>query len=82
MELARIFKGGLVGAWKRDEANYNFASFERYILFADLKRSLYRDGVRPGQPAPDFELPKAFGGSLQLSDLRGKPVVLHFGSYT
>jgi cytochrome oxidase Cu insertion factor (SCO1/SenC/PrrC family) len=82
MELPGSVRSGLQKAWVHDEANYNFTSFERYILFADLKRSIYRDGVRPGQSAPDFELPKAFGGSLQLSELRGKPVVLHFGSYT
>ena len=31
-----------------------------------------------GQPAPDFDLPRAGGGSLRLSELRGKPVVLYF----
>ncbi|WP_163272031.1 peroxiredoxin [Chelativorans alearense] len=28
--------------------------------------------------APDFELPRDGGGSLRLSELRGKPVVLYF----
>lgn len=31
-----------------------------------------------GQTAPDFELPRSGGGSLRLSSLRGKPVVLYF----
>ncbi len=31
-----------------------------------------------GDTAPDFDLPRAGGGSLRLSDLRGKPVVLYF----
>ena len=35
--------------------------------------------VRPivaGDPAPDFELPSLTGGSVRLSDYRGKKVVL------
>lgn len=31
-----------------------------------------------GQVAPDFELPRAGGGSLGLASLRGRPVVLYF----
>lgn len=31
-----------------------------------------------GAPAPDFTLPTDGGGSVTLSDLRGKPVVLYF----
>ncbi len=31
-----------------------------------------------GKPAPDFTLPTDGGGSVTLSDLRGKPVVLYF----
>lgn len=31
-----------------------------------------------GTIAPDFELPRDGGGSLRLSSLRGKPVVLYF----
>ncbi|MCZ4092779.1 peroxiredoxin [Sinorhizobium psoraleae] len=32
----------------------------------------------PGDVAPDFELPRDGGGSISLSSLRGKPVVLFF----
>ncbi|MDK1386605.1 peroxiredoxin [Sinorhizobium sp. 8-89] len=32
----------------------------------------------PGDVAPDFELPRGGGGSISLSSLRGKPVVLFF----
>ncbi len=39
---------------------------------ADLNR------VVAGMVAPDFELPSASGGSLRLSSLRGKNVVLVF----
>jgi peroxiredoxin Q/BCP len=31
-----------------------------------------------GQIAPQFDLPRDGGGSISLSDLRGKPVVLYF----
>jgi Peroxiredoxin len=32
----------------------------------------------PGSFAPDFELPKDGGGTVRLSNLRGRPVVLYF----
>jgi peroxiredoxin Q/BCP len=35
------------------------------------------DSPAPGQPAPDFALPRDGGGTVRLSDLRGKPVVLY-----
>jgi thioredoxin-dependent peroxiredoxin len=34
--------------------------------------------VEEGAQAPDFELPSDDGGTVRLSDLRGKPVVLYF----
>lgn len=34
--------------------------------------------LAPGDKAPDFTLPTADGGSLTLSDLRGKSVVVYF----
>ena len=34
--------------------------------------------VKPGDKAPDFTLPTDGGGSVSLSKLRGKPVVLYF----
>jgi hypothetical protein len=39
--------------------------------------------IQPGEMAPDFALPTLdHQSSVQLSSLRGKPVVLVFGSYT
>ena len=39
--------------------------------------------LQPGDPAPDFALPTLDRASaVRLSDLRGRPVVLVFGSYT
>jgi peroxiredoxin Q/BCP len=34
--------------------------------------------VEPGQPAPDFALPSDTGETVQLHDLRGRPVVVYF----
>ena len=34
--------------------------------------------VREGDPAPDFELESDDGGTVRLSELRGKRVVLYF----
>jgi thioredoxin-dependent peroxiredoxin len=34
--------------------------------------------VEEGSPAPDFELEGDEGGTIRLSELRGKPVVLYF----
>jgi hypothetical protein len=42
-----------------------------------------QDRLKPGDPAPDFTLPDLAGKhEVTLSALRGKPVVLIFGSYT
>ena len=39
--------------------------------------------LQPGDPAPDFRLPTIdHSQQVRLSELRGKPVVLVFGSYT
>jgi AhpC/TSA family len=39
--------------------------------------------LRVGEEAPDFTLPRSDkSGDVRLSALRGKPVVLVFGSYT
>lgn len=34
--------------------------------------------LRVGQPAPEFTLPSAAGGSVSLSDFTGRPVLLYF----
>ena len=56
----------------------NFRHFRARHMVAELLRT----GLPPGVEAPDFELPSTDGARVRLSGLRGKPVVLHFVSYT
>ena len=62
--------------------DYNFKHFRTKHYLADVRGTVAGRGIAPGEIAPDFELPRADQGSLRLSDLRGKPVLLHFGSRT
>lgn len=62
--------------------DYNFEHFRTKNLLNDFKRTGTERGIQPGEVAPDFELPRVGGGSLRLSDRRGTPVLLHFGSST
>jgi len=89
--MARMSKaddGGAAGrfatlAKREDPQEYNFEHFRTKHLIDDARRTFETSGVRPGEMAPDFMLPRAGGGTLRLSDLRGvSPVLLHFGSYT
>ena len=62
--------------------DYNFAHFRPRHVWSDATGTLAARGIPPGETAPDFELPRTNGGSLRLSKLRDKPVLLHFGSPT
>jgi len=55
--------------------------------FAQLREAMAKREARApkvGDDAPDFELPvlEGKGATVQLSELRGRPVALIFGSYT
>ena len=69
---------------KEPVGEYNYTHFRTRHLLQDAQRTIAKRGILPGQAAPDFELPRAGGGGgpLRLSELRGRPVLLHFGSYT
>ncbi len=78
-EIERRF--AVLGESKRED-NYNFEHFRTKHLLLDAQRTAEARGILPGEIAPDFELPQVGGGSVRLSDLRGKPTILHFGSYS
>ncbi len=60
----------------------NYAHYQRAHQLADFVRTWRAQGIQPGQPAPDFELASATGEQIRLRALRGRPVLLHFGSLT
>lgn len=60
----------------------NYAHFRRKHQLADFTRTWRGQGIQPGRQAPDFELESATGERVRLSALRGRSVVLHFGSLT
>ena len=45
-------------------------------------RQFQQNAPRAGEPMPDFTLPLLDGEELTLSSLRGKPVMIEFGSVT
>ena len=61
---------------------------EDYIKVKELAEEREKRVPQIGDPAPDFELErlnvdgKRTGQRIRLSSLRGKPVLLYFGSYT
>ncbi len=67
---------------KKAAEDYNFEHFHTGILLEDVKKTAEASGIGAGETAPDFELRQVGGGSIRLSDLRGRPVLLHFGSYS
>jgi cytochrome oxidase Cu insertion factor (SCO1/SenC/PrrC family) len=67
---------------RESREDYNFAHFRTKHIVQDVRRTVTDRGIQPGDAAPDFALPRADGGALRLSDLRGRPVLLHFGSYS
>lgn len=57
---------------------YNYDVFER----RPEENQYFRSITHAGDEAPDFTLPSLGGGNVTLSALRGKPVVIEFGSIT
>lgn len=66
-----------------EELENAFDSFDEQVRRAEMTTEVRlfieaRKRVLPGQPAPDFTLKRPDGGSLTLSSLRGKIVILDF----
>lgn len=61
---------------------YNYAHFHPTILAKDAWLTMKSKGPEPGEWAPDFELTDTEDRRWRLSDLRGQPVALIFGSGT
>ena len=67
---------------RRQLSEYNYEHFRPKHLLADLWKTARGEGIGPGQEAPNFELESTEGERVRLSELRGRPVVLRFGSFT
>ncbi len=63
------------------ERTYNYPAYSWDLEENELARWL-ADGARTGETAPDFGLADLDGTTVRLSDLRGRPVVIEFGSYS
>jgi peroxiredoxin len=66
---------------KSAAGDYNYAAFARSESAG--KSDEFKNSLRAGEEAPDFELPTLDGERIQLSAFRGKKhVLLEFGSIT
>jgi hypothetical protein len=63
------------------ETLYNYPAFSWDLEEDELARWL-ANGPRTGEIAPDFALMDLDNTAVRLSDLRGRPIVLEFGSYS
>ena len=63
-------------------SEYNYEHFRPKHLLADLLKTARSEGIGSGEEAPNFELESTEGERVRLGDLRGRPVVLRFGSFT
>ena len=61
---------------------YNYEHFRPKHLLADIWKTVRGEGLQPGAWAPDFELETTEGERVRLSEMRGRPVVVRFGSLT
>ncbi len=76
------------GAWElaskpwHSVQEYNYEHYRAKHLLMNLWWTLRSRGIHPGDVAPDFDLPSTDGQRVRLSTLRGRPIVLRFGSVT
>ena len=61
---------------------------EDYVKIKEVANECEKSVPQVGEPAPDFDLERLTADGkrsdqrVRLSSLRGKPVLLYFGSYT
>ncbi len=82
MQTTRVVRQYVRGEAKWGGDDYNFEHFRTKHLLSDMQATLNKRGIPAGAMAPDFELPRVDGARLRLSELRGQPTLLHFGSFT
>ena len=91
--LGAVLYGGFLGFvyWQMTRPPLEFAGFwkdvpafaQRTVPFRNLWARARAGSLGVGDEAPDFELEyHDHSGKMRLSDFRGRPVVLVFGSYT
>jgi methylamine dehydrogenase accessory protein MauD len=65
-----LFQGGLIFLLLRQMG----------VMYLGTGQGVARDGLAPGQRAPDFTLPDVAGATVSLADFQGLPLLLVFGS--
>jgi len=65
-----------------EDGEYNYEHFRAAHLVSEIRGAMAGRGIHPGQAAPDFSLTLTDGATLRLHEMRGKPVLLKFTSYT
>lgn len=82
VELPATWRIRQVVEWLDPPDDFNFRHFRMRHMIAELLRGAAEHVVPPGAPASDFVLEGTRGEHVGLADLRGRPVLLHFVSYT
>ena len=67
---------------RMDAEEYNYEHFRVTHVGGEVRKTVRRVGVQPGELAPDFELPRVGGGSWRLVREVNPPILLRFGSYS
>lgn len=63
-------------------STYNYVHWVMDSKAAATQPYFRNEVARAGQPAPDFTLEDIDGNVVSLSDFRGQPVMIEFGSIT
>jgi peroxiredoxin len=74
--VAIILVAGLIGSACFGVIYLLFA--QSGVLFSRAEVNLGSSVVRVDSPAPNFEIPAITGGTVELADFEGQPVVLNF----